>query len=921
MPIELESRYNPKNIEKKWYDFWESSGVFKPETPAASAQEAKEPASKKSKSPGAKKSSSKKNAENYTIVIPPPNVTGQLHVGHALNHTIQDVLARYHRKLGQATLWLPGTDHAGIATQNRVEKNLREHGSSRLKVGREAFVKKVWEWKELSGGQITQQMRKLGNSVDWSRERFTMDENLSRAVAKVFVTLFNEDLIYRGERIINWCPSASCTTALANDEVIHKEREGSLWHIKYPLADGSGSIIVATTRPETMLGDTAVAIHPEDERYLGMHGKTVKLPLMNREIPIILDAAVDKEFGSGAVKITPAHDPNDFDMAVRHSLPFIRIMDDHAKINEHGASYRGLDRFEARKKVIEDLEASGLLEKIEKHKNAVGTCYRCEQVIEPILSMQWFVRTKPLAKKAIEFVQKDKIKFYPKRWENLYFDWMNNIQDWCISRQLWWGHRIPVFTCSACGHIFAAQTHPDRCEKCGESELAQDPDVLDTWFSSALWPFSTLGWPEETEDLKNYYPTSVLVTSFDIIFFWVARMIMMGIHFMKKEPFRHVYIHGLMRDEKGRKISKSLGNNIDPVDVIENYGADSYRFFLMATLSEGKDSVYSERRLKGYQNFTNKIWNSSRFALMNLPDGFTPDFDRLTEFSLEAEDFWILSRLNETIENMNSSFAEYKFHIATEEVYSFVWNNFCDWYLELIKPRIFGKVTEKSAESARQTLFYVLHSLIGLVHPFMPFLTEEIYSYLKSYRKPTSKKEENLITSPWPAGIKLDAKAKKTAAIVAGIFQVISSARTIRAEAGIAPDRKIKLIVRTSSKELTALLKSKEMAVQRLAQAESVVATAKYTPAEHDAMEAFSDGEVYLPLEGVLDLEKEIPKLKSEIQRLAGAIESGKKKLENPAFMDRAPEEVVAKERERVLEMEEKVEAMKTALRRYGANS
>ncbi len=926
MPPELEPRYDHQKVESKWYDTWEKGGFFRPDSAPADAPPGKKtPAKKTAKKSTASKTPAGKKKKSFSIVIPPPNVTGQLHVGHALNHTIQDVLTRAARKRGMEALWVPGTDHAGIATQNRVERNLREEGRSRLDIGREAFVDKVWEWKEQSGSLITQQMRTMGLSVDWTRERFTMDEGLSRAVTKVFVQLFNEGLIVRGERIINWCPSLSCTTALANDEVNHNDVDGSLWHIKYPLKDGSGHIIVATTRPETMLGDTAVAVHPKDERYKGFHGKTILLPLMNREIPIVLDDHVDKEFGSGAVKVTPAHDPNDFEIARRHKLPMIRVMDDHAKINKEGGAYAGLDRFAARKKVVADLEAAGLLEKIEKHKHAVGHCYRCNQVIEPILSEQWFVRTQELAKGAIKAVEDGTIRFVPARWSNLYFEWMRNIQDWCISRQLWWGHRIPVFYCDSCTHHFASESVPDKCEKCGKSGLRQDPDVLDTWFSSALWPFSTMGWPDKTPDLAQFFPTTVLVTAYDIIFFWVARMIMMGLHVMKKEPFRDVYIHGIMRNEDRKKISKSLGNNIDPIEIVQTYGADAFRFFLMATLAEGKDSVYSEARLKGYQNFANKIWNSSRFLLMNLPETFHPDPAFLSG-PLEAEDWWILHRLNETIREMEEALDSYRFHIAAESVYQFVWNNFCDWYIELIKPRTFGKVSEESADTARQTAFHILQSMLGLLHPIMPFITEEIYAVLAPYRKSAAKtgasaksKDEAdplLIVSPWPTVVKIPAKAKGAIEGLELLQKIIAGARTIRAEAGIAPEKKVPLIVRTESKGFAALVKEKTQAVERLAQAASIRVESRYTPEQFDAFESFSEGEVYLPLAGVLDIEKEIQRLEKEKGELAGRTQGIQKKLDNPGFVANAPADVVEKEKERLTELQENIAKIEAALRR-----
>ncbi len=887
--MELQPRYDHRGVEDRWYRAWEDGGLFRPEAGTP-------------------------RGKPYSIVIPPPNITGRLHVGHALNHTIQDVLIRAARKRGRRALWIPGTDHAGIATQSRVERNLLEEGVTRHDLGRERFLEKVWEWKEMSGGQITGQMRRLGVSVDWSREQFTMSPELTRAVARVFVQLYNEGLIYRGERIINWSPKLA--TALANDEVEYEERDGSLWRVRYPLSDNSGHIVVATTRPETMLGDTAVAVHPEDERYSAWIGKTVRLPLMEREIPIVGDPAIDREFGTGAVKVTPAHDPNDFDIGKRHGLPSVLIMDEHARINENGGSYAGLDRYEARKRIVADLDAQGLLDGIEKYRHAVGLCYRSGQPIEPILSKQWFVRVRPLADRAIEAVRSGEITFFPRRWENLYFDWLERIQDWCISRQLWWGHRIPVYTCESCDHEFAAEKHPDACPKCAGTSLAQDPDVLDTWFSSALWPFSTLGWPAKTPELKLYYPTSVLVTAFDIIFFWVARMVMLGLHFMKAPPFHHVYMHGLMRDEKGRKISKSLGNNIDPLDEVEEFGADAYRFFLMATLSEGKDSIYSRSRLKGYQNFANKIWNSARFVLMNLPDDFRPVPD-LTKLPLETEDNWILGRLGETISAMEESIDSYRFHHTTEEVYSFVWNNYCDWYIELVKPRMFGKATAESAEAARQVAYSVLRAMLGLLHPFMPFVTEELYSHLAAFEGDRTGRESHLITAAWPKVPKLGKAAQKAAQGLELLQEVVTRTRAIRAEAGIAPDRKVRVIIKSAARELRSVVEAKQAALLRLSQAEEIVVDPHYEAARTDAVEAFSQGEVFLPLEGILDIEKERERLEGERSKLVAQMDGSRKKLGSASFRENAPPDVVEKEESKLADLEARLTSITGALKRF----
>lgn len=888
--MELQPRYEHAGVEARWYALWEESGAFRPEATG-------------------------EQGEPYSIVIPPPNVTGKLHVGHALNHTIQDVLIRAARKQGRRALWIPGTDHAGIATQSRVERNLAAEGANRHDLGREKFLQRVWQWKEESGGEITNQMRTLGQSPDWSREQFTMSPELSRAVTKVFVELYNEGLIYRGERIINWSPPLA--TALANDEVEHEERDGHLWYFRYPLADGSGSVVVATTRPETMLGDTGVAVHPNDERYKAFIGKKVRLPLMDREIPVVGDDAIDPEFGTGAVKVTPAHDPTDFEIGRRHDLPAILIMDDHARINANGGAYVGMDRYAARKQVVADMEGLGLLEKTEPYRHSVGLCYRTGEVIEPILSKQWFVRVRPLADNAIEAVRDGRITFFPKRWENLYFDWLERIQDWCISRQLWWGHRIPVYTCAKCAHELAAEEGPAECPKCASKDLTQDPDVLDTWFSSALWPFSTLGWPDQTPELKLYYPTTVLSTAFDIIFFWVARMVMMGLHFMKEPPFRHVYMHGLMRDEKGRKISKSLGNNIDPLDEAKEFGADAYRFFLMATLSEGKDSVYSRSRLKGYQAFANKVWNSARFVLMNMPEDFVPVAD-VRKLKLEDEDWWILARLAEAIKETEESIGTYRFHVTTEQVYGFVWNHFCDWYIELVKPRMFGKSSPDSVEAARQTVYFVLLALLGLLHPFMPFVTEEIYSFCIQFGKKRTGREALLITAAWPVVPSLPKKALAASASLELVREIIGKSRTIRSEAGIAPDRKVSIVVSSPRKDLSKVLAANETAILRLAQAEKIEVRTEYEPGKHDAVERFSEGEVFLPLEGLLDIAKERKRLQDDAAKTTQFMESVRKKLAGSGFRANAPAEVVEKEEAKLVEFEAKLATIQSALKRLG---
>lgn len=896
MAKELESRYNHENVESRWYQIWESEGLFNPDNNPHT-----------------------KDGEPFAIVIPPPNVTGQLHVGHALNSTVQDVLVRSARKRGRRTLWVPGTDHAGIATQARVEKDLIEkENKTRHDVGREKFLERVWQWKEHYGNAITTQLRTIGVSVDWTRERFTMDEGLSRAVRKVFVELFKKGLIYRDTRLVNWDPVAH--TVLSDLEVDYEEGfQSELWSFAYPLSDGSGEIIVATTRPETMLGDTAVAVHPEDPRYMNLIGHTVRHPLVDRLIPIIGDSIlVDPEFGTGAVKVTPAHDPNDYEVGRRHDLEFITIFDESARINNRGGPYEGLDRFDARKKIKEDLRNLGLERGTKEHTMAIGKSQRSGAIVEPMISTQWFVKIHPLAEPAIEAVETGKVRFVPGQWENLYFSWMREIRDWCISRQLWWGHRIPAWY-GPDDTIFVEMTeeeaHAAAKKHFGHDvELKQEEDVLDTWFSSALWPFSTLGWPDTTDDLKRFYPGTVLVTAFDILFFWVARMIMMGLHFMGDVPFHHVYIHGLMRDEKGRKISKSLGNNIDPAEIIQTMGADAYRFFLMATLAEGKDTLYSENRLKGYQNFANKIWNSSRFVMMNLPDNFEPAKGGPVDFALESEDLWILHRLNESIETMNKALDEYKFQIATETIYAFVWNNFCDWYIEFIKPRLYGKAGEDSAEAARQTAFYVLKAMLGMLHPFMPFITEEVNSHLGDW----TGDKERLVISPWPTGIELNDDQKKTARGLELLQEAIQAARAIRAETGIAPDKKIPLVIQTDSDILSKIVSEKEISIQRLAQVESLKVEKKHSPGKFDAMEPFSDGQVFVPLEGILDIEKETARLKGDLAKIEKQSDGINKKLDNEGFLAKAPADVVEKEKAKLAELDAKADAIRHSLKRLG---
>ncbi len=877
--MELPSSYNAKEAEDKWYKIWEDKGLFH-----ADENDTKEP---------------------FTIVIPPPNVTGVLHMGHALNNTLQDILARWQRMMGKSVLWMPGMDHAGIATQNVVERILAEEGKKKDDLGREKFEQRVWEWKEHSGGQIKGQLKRLGSSLDWPRERFTLDEGLSRAVRKVFVELYNEGLIYQGYRIINWCPR--CETALSDIETEYKDLEGSLWHIKYKFADSDDYIVVATTRPETMLGDTGVAVSPDDERYTDIVGKKVVLPLMNREIPIFADSFVDKTFGTGLVKVTPAHDPNDFEMGKRHNLEEINILDKNAFINENGGLYKGLSRFDARKKIVEDLEAQGLLHKIEKHALSAGHCYRCHTVIEPYLSKQWFVKIKPLADDAIAAVEDGRIKFVPRSWEKTYFEWMNNIRDWCISRQLWWGHRIPAFYCDDCSEIIVDMEDPVKCPKCGSKNLKQDADVLDTWFSSGLWPFSTLGWPDNTKELKKYYPTTVLVTAFDIIFFWVARMIMMGLKFMGDVPFKDVYIHALIRDEHGQKMSKSKGNVIDPIVLMDNYGTDAFRFTLTVLAAQGRDIVMSEKRIEGYRSFCNKIWNATRFILMNLGEDFK--MKDLQISSLEPFDKWILSRMNFAVSEVEKGFREYKFNDAAQAMYTFVWHEFCDWYIELVKNRMYSKEesSAESAQTAKQVLFHIIRNALKLLHPVMPFITEEIWSRIKNAD------ESMIMVASWP--LINPAFEFKTEAAETEIFkEIIYKIRNIRGEMNIPPDKKAKAVFKTSSASIVSIIKREDANIKTLARVEEILIDANFVPDKNDACAVISDLEIYLPLKGLIDTEKEKARLSKEIEKVEADLLRVNSKLNNETFIGKAPAEIIEKEKSKKAEMEEIILKLKDSL-------
>lgn len=894
MKSQLPDRYDPESVEPKWIKTWEEKKTFAPD-------------------------SSRK--ETFSIVIPPPNVTGNLHIGHALNHTIQDIIIRIERKKGKNVVWVPGMDHAGIATQVVVERELGKEGKSRTDFTREEFIKKVWEWKAHSGGMIAKQQRLLGESVDWSRERFTFDEGLSEAVIKVFRSLYDEGLIYRGERIINWCPVTK--TAISDIEVEYKEKQGKLYHIKYPKAEYKSKdpktlnqgeyIVVATTRPETMFGDVAVCAHPDDVRYTDLKDKFVFLPIAGKEIPVLFDSFVDKEFGSGLVKITPAHDINDYEAGLRLKLTPLNIMNLDGTLNEQTGKYNGLDRFEARKRVVEELETNGYIEKIETHIHSVGHNQRGGAVIEPLLSTQWFVKIESLAKPAIEVVKSGKVQFQPKMWEKTYFEWMENIRDWCISRQLWWGHRIPAYYAPN-GEMVVAESIEEAVSlfsKKGvnvtKETIKQDEDVLDTWFSSGLWPFTVFGWPDNSNELKQYYPTSVLVTGFDIIFFWVARMIMNGLKFMGDVPFHKVLIHGLVRDKDGKKFSKSLGNVVDPLDMMSKYGTDSFRFFLAAVLPEGKDILFDESRLDGYRSFCNKIWNSSRFIFMNLPEEFTvkePDIN-----SLEDTDLWILNEFDRMLSRYEKAYSGYLFFEMANAVYDFVWGSFCDWYLELTKARVYGNVTPESQEKARLVLVSVLKKSLGLLHPFMPFITEEIHSLLEPME--LAKTE-----FPKPYGVSDSAPAVVRMELVR---EIITKIRNMRAELGVKPEKKCKVIIKCSHKELKEMMEREIKSILQLSKAESLEFLDSYEAKNTDSVGAFSIGEIFLPLEGIFDFEKEKQRLEKEKKQIQLEMEKLENKINNPSFLEKAKPDVVEKEREKYNTWKEKLDSTVRALEKIGS--
>jgi len=873
MAEQWEKVYDPTRVEEKWYKLWLEKGYFRAELGSS-----KEP---------------------FSIVIPPPNVTGSLHMGHALNNTLQDILVRFKRMKGYNCLWMPGTDHAGIATQNVVERELANEGLDRHQLGREEFIKRVWQWRNKYGGVIINQLKKLGSSCDWSRERFTMDEGLSRAVREVFVQLYEDGLIYRGDYIINWCPR--CHTALSDLEVDHQEIPAHLYHLRYPLERGEHCLVV-TTRPETMMGDTAVAVNPKDKRYKDLIGTYVILPVVNRRIPIIADGYVDPKFGSGALKITPAHDPYDFEIGQRHNLEAVTVIDGEGKMTLEAGPYEGMDRFQCRERIVEDFQKDGTLVKIEDYHHSVGHCYRCRTMVEPFLSKQWFVRTKPLAEPAIKAVQEGKTKIIPAMWERTYFDWMQNIRDWCISRQIWWGHRIPAWYCDDCQEVTVAREEPTQCAHCGSSKLTQETDVLDTWFSSALWPFSTMGWPEATEELKLFYPTSVLVTGFDILFFWVARMMMMGLRFMGAVPFRDVYIHALVRDMEGQKMSKTKGNVIDPLVMIERYGTDAFRFSLAAFAAQGRDIRLSEERIEGYRNFANKIWNAARFSAMNLGD-YRDDGKEIDLAQCSAPDKWILARLNRVIAEATRALEEYRYNEGAQFIYHFIWHELCDWYLELSKAYLYKDDKARRAVT-QKTLVYVLDKALKLLHPYMPFITEEIWQHLPHAG-------ESIMMADYPE-VRPELVDDETVQEMERIMGVITGIRTIRGEMSIPPLTMVDIILIAEDAKTAATLKDHLGFVKDLARVkEARIMVQGERPRR--AATALADGvEVFVPLEGVIeDPQKEQQRLTKELTKLLNDLDFTQRKLANESFLEKAPPDKVQKERDKLQEfssLKEKLE-------------
>ncbi|MGN0642175.1 MAG: valine--tRNA ligase [Huintestinicola sp.] len=861
MKKELSKVYEPREVEDKIYKFWMDNDCFK-----ATVDKQKKP---------------------YTIVIPPPNITGQLHMGHALDETLQDILIRWKRMSGYSTLWLPGTDHAAIATEAKIVQAMAKEGLTKEGIGREAFMERAWKWKEQYGGRIVEQLKKLGSSCDWSRERFTMDEGCSKAVKEVFVKYYEKGLIYRGERIINWCPH--CRTSLSDAEVNYEDQAGHFWHLRYPLKDGSGYVELATTRPETLLGDTAVAVNPNDERYKDIVGKTLILPLVGREIPVVADDYVEMDFGTGVVKITPAHDPNDFEVGKRHDLPIINVMTEDAKIIDDYPEYAGMDRYEARKKIVEDLDKGGFLVRVEDHAHNVGTCYRCGTTVEPRVSTQWFVKMQPLAEPAINAVKSGETKFVPERFDKIYYHWLENIKDWCISRQIWWGHQIPAFYCDDCGEMVVTKESSAVCPKCGRP-MRQDPDTLDTWFSSALWPFSTLGWPEKTEDLDYFYPTSTLVTGYDIIFFWVIRMMFSGIENMGKAPFNTVLIHGLVRDAQGRKMSKSLGNGIDPLEVIDQYGADALRFMLATGNAPGNDMRYIEDKVKASRNFANKLWNASRFIMMNLPEDFK--LNGLPE-NLSVEDKWVISRFNTLAKEVNQNLEAFELGVACQKLYDFIWDIYCDWYIELTKPRI--QAGGETAAAAQSVLVWVMEGMLKLLHPFMPFITEEIWSAISDSETP-------LMLSDYPVFDEKLVFAEEEQDFEK-IIDAIRAVRNRRAEMNVVPSVKAKLYIETADK---AVFESGVMFFEKLASASSVEIGDSFDISDAVTVVTHS-ARIFIPLSDLVDKEKELARLNKEKAAVQKDIDFSNNKLNNPGFMAKAPEKQIEAEKAKLAKALEKM--------------
>ena len=869
MAKDLAKQYDPKNVEDRTYQFWQDGNFFH-----AKVETDKKP---------------------YTIVIPPPNITGQLHMGHALDNTLQDIIIRWRRMQGYDTLWLPGTDHASIATEAKLVEALKAEGLSKSDVGRDGFLERAWEWKEKYGGTIINQLKKMGSSCDWERERFTLDEGCSKAVKEVFVRLYEKGLIYRGERIINWCPQ--CLTSISDAEVEFEEKDSFFWHIRYPLSDGNGFVELATTRPETMLGDTAVAVHPEDERYAHLVGKSVILPIVNKEIPIIADSYVEPDFGTGVVKITPAHDPNDFEVGARHSLPILNVMTDDGRMNENAGRFEGMDRYECRKAIVKELDEGNYLVKIEPVKHNVGACYRCHTTVEPRVSMQWFVDMKPLAKPAIDIVKNETVKFIPERFDKIYFHWMENIKDWCISRQLWWGHRIPAWYCRTCGEIIVSKEVPDRCTKCGNSNLEQDPDTLDTWFSSALWPFSTLGWPDETPEFKHYYPTSTLVTGYDIIFFWVARMIFSACEQTGKQPFDTVFIHGIIRDAQGRKMSKSLGNGIDPLLIIDKYGADALRFALATGNSPGNDMRFSDEKVESSRNFANKLWNAARFILMNL--GENEPVPHIPE-ELELEDKWVLNRLSVVIKEVTENLEKFELGLAVQKLYDFIWDIFCDWYIEIAKIRL--QLGGKPAEHAKAVLVYVMTNTLKLLHPFMPFITEEIWQTLPH-------EGESIMISDWPVYDKtLTFEAEDLE--MERIMEAIRAVRNRRAEMNVPPSRKAKVFIETAYKNT---FNSAGIFMKKLAWASEVEVGSGFNG--NNAVSIITaDAKIFIPMGDLVDFEAERARLNKELAVAEKNLENILSMLANEGFVSKAPAAVVEVQKENGEKLKDKIEMLKESL-------